>query len=129
MIRNTRKPNRPQENGIERPQLFQAVLRHHFSRLRVSLTAPVEGPPVESESESLSRGLQYANALGNHFLSDSVSRNYRNVENFHRSFLTRRLWRGAVKAPTCRWPSPASGQTQLFSRSCPAANQHTPRSH
>src|SRR6267378_1548470 len=83
VIRHTGMSNSAKEDGVKRPELLQTICRHHLSGLNVGFTTPVECVPVPSKTKALSRGFQHADAFGQHFFPDAVSRNDCNIESFH----------------------------------------------
>src|SRR5690242_1393057 len=83
VIGNVGMPDRAEEDGVERTELLEAVRRHHPACSRVGFAAPVEGSPLELKAEAAPGGIEHANALGNHFLADTVSGDHRDVKGLH----------------------------------------------
>jgi len=79
MIGNAWVAHGAEKNRVKPPQLLEAVIRHHFSGLHVGFTAPVELVPLPAKPKALSRGFEYADAFGHHFLADTISRDDRYV--------------------------------------------------
>ena len=76
MIRHPRRANRPQIDGVESLQRFNAVLGHHTAVLEIILAAPGKIRPFKPES-SVQRGggFQRLHALADHLRADAVARN------------------------------------------------------
>src|SRR5882724_4450712 len=83
VIRDTGMSNCAKEDRVKRPELLQAICRHHLSGLHVGFTTPVECVPVPSKTKALSRSFQHADAFGHHLFPDAVSCNDCNIESFH----------------------------------------------
>src|SRR5580692_3458857 len=83
MIGNAGVANRPEEDAVERPQLTEAVVRHHFPGLLVGFAAPIKGLPMAAKLEALASCFEDANAFGNHFFADAVSGDDRDLKGFH----------------------------------------------
>ena len=87
MIRNPRESHRSQKNSVIFPQHVKPVSGHHASVFQIILAAPVQAiifqtiPAVDfgGRIQNLLSGRKY-------FLADAVSRNRRNLENFHQFF-------------------------------------------
>ena len=77
-------PYGTQENGVKRPQLLQAIVRHHFPGSHVALTAPIKGMPCELKSEAPACGFEDANAFRHYFSADPVAFDYCDLEGCHR---------------------------------------------
>src|SRR4029077_9684183 len=83
MIGNIGMANSAEEDGMEGLQLLEAVFRHHFPRLRIRFAAPVKRAPMQAKVETPARRFQHTDTFRNHFFSDAVSSDHRNVEGFH----------------------------------------------
>src|SRR5262249_49010686 len=77
------RPDRPQDDPLERPELLDPVLRHHPTGARVGLAAPVEVSPGPAEAEATAGGLQDPDAFRHHFLPDPVARDHRDPVRGH----------------------------------------------
>jgi hypothetical protein len=67
------QPNRAEVDGVVPGDAIQPVLRHHPSKPRMMIAAPVEMIPGEIEAEDTRRGLDDFHAFRNDFLADPVS--------------------------------------------------------
>ena len=75
--------NGAKEDGIERSQLLQAVVGHHFAGAHVRFAAPVKRVPMQAKIETPARRFEHTDTFRNHFLSDAVSGDDRDVKGFH----------------------------------------------
>src|ERR1700694_5958290 len=83
MIGNAGVSDSAQEDSVKRPQLLNAVRRHHASGLDIGFATPIERVPFELESKALSCGFQNPDALRNYFFPNAISGNHCYVERFH----------------------------------------------
>ncbi len=83
MIGDARVADSAEKNGVEGAQLFEAVVRHHFSGLEVRLAAPIKIFTSKFQIEAAPGRLQHAQSFRYYFFSDAISWNYRNLESFH----------------------------------------------
>src|SRR5260370_6719811 len=113
VIGNARVANSSEENSVEGPQLPQAVVRHHFSGLRVRFAAPVKRVPMQAKIDTRPRRFEHANTLGTNFLSDAISGDDRNVESFHQFLFTNTLIL-RQRAPMRRFTCPRADGPFLF---------------
>src|SRR3972149_5982506 len=73
VVGHTGEADRAEEDGLEPPELVEAVLGHHAPGPRVALAAPVERRPLEVEAEPAAGGVEDAHALGHALLADPVA--------------------------------------------------------
>src|SRR3979411_581784 len=107
MIGNAGVSDSAQEDSVKRPQLLNAVRRHHASGLDIGFATPIERVPLELESKALSGGFQNPDALRNHFFPNTISGNHCYVESLHgRSFILSRL---PTTVPAHPHPEPSLG--------------------
>src|ERR1700688_1754854 len=85
MIGNAGMSDRAQEDGIEWPQLLNAISGHHLPGFNVSFATPVERVPFEPESKAMSCRFQHSNAFRHYFFPDAVPCDDRDVESFHKA--------------------------------------------
>src|SRR6202171_4187699 len=64
--------NRAEENGVERPQLLEAVVRHHFPGVHIGCAAPVKRLPMQAKTKTLRRCSAHANTCRDSFFSDDT---------------------------------------------------------
>src|ERR1700688_416139 len=83
MIGDAGVANGTEKDGVEGSQLPQAVVRHHLPGLHVRFAAPVKRVPLHAKIETPARRFQHTDSFRNHFFSDAVSGDHRNVEGFH----------------------------------------------
>src|SRR3984893_4702775 len=83
MIGNAWVANGAEENGVERLQLPQAVVGHHLSGLHVRFAAPVKRVPLQAKIKTPAGRFEHTDTFRNHFLSDAVSGDDRDVKCFH----------------------------------------------
>jgi hypothetical protein len=75
---------RPKKDRIVAAHPVEPVLGHHAAVLQVIVAAPGQLVPLEPESELPARRLQHADALGHHFLADSIAGDHRDLVSGHK---------------------------------------------
>jgi hypothetical protein len=49
--------DRTEEYGVKSAELIEAISGHHSAAVQISFTAPIEAPPMQSETEALFGGI------------------------------------------------------------------------
>ena len=78
VVRHAGEAHRAQQDGVERAQHLDPVLRHHPAGLAVGFAVPAEMLPVETDIEAPACGLQHPHGLGHDLVADAIARNHRN---------------------------------------------------
>src|SRR5712692_263495 len=83
VVRHSGEAHRAEEDRVVRADLLKAIVRHHPAVLRVILAAPGEAVPTKLQAILCTGGFEHAQALGNHFLADSIARDHRDLVTLH----------------------------------------------
>jgi hypothetical protein len=83
VVRDVGTSDSSQKNCVESRELLEAVGGHHPAGVYVPVAAPVECIPIELEAKYSPSGIENPDSFSNHFFSNAISGNDRNMKGLH----------------------------------------------
>ena len=83
MVRDVGTSDSSQKNCVESRELLETVGGHHPAGVYVTVAAPVECIPIKLEAKYSPSGIENPDSFRNHFFSNAISGNDRNMKGLH----------------------------------------------